>query len=235
MTDSERPILYVNVVVKDASEAVKDRVSKTLHQTPLIPNPVRKVASKHIGRAASDLTPLSHAARILSQGMCQEVPSLMKEQGIVVEVSEAFRDGPYFVLQMQVLYVNAAIMSVETEQISSCYSEWLEWFLASMGTSYQRSLESDYLPNLVHKSLANEMPKLLQAKLKENKIQAETNVLKEKAQARYFYQTLQEVQEQRAAQIKRKNSIKQLCSKIGRNRSGDNNTESTKPMDSFGD
>jgi len=79
------------------------------------------------------------------------------------------------------------------------------------------------------------MPKLLQAKLKENKIQAETNVLKEKAQARYFYQTLQEVQEQRAAQIKRKNSIKQLCSKIGRNRSGDNNTESTKPMDSFGD
>jgi hypothetical protein len=51
------------------------------------------------------------------------------------------------------------------------------------------------VPNMVMKELAVTMPKLLEEKLLKIKVKAETMVLKEKNQARYFYAKLRDVRQ----------------------------------------
>lgn len=61
----------------------------------MLPGPMRRVAAKHAGQAASDFTNPRILAAKMGQKMCRALPEKMKEKGVTVEMEEVFREGTF--------------------------------------------------------------------------------------------------------------------------------------------
>ena len=91
------------------------------------------------------------------------------------------------------------------------------------------------VPKVVAKNLEKEMPKILEEKIAKQKVKAETEVLKEKHQARYFFEKLKEIRELEK-QRKKRNPLARITQRVssrGSNSSSGSesaSTDSTLPM-----
>jgi hypothetical protein len=82
-------------------------------------------------------------AKVLGPKMCRKLPKKMKEKGLTVEMEEVFREGPYVVLQMQVIHVDTAVLGTDGNE-SSLLSGWINLFMELVGVGYQKKIEEDY-------------------------------------------------------------------------------------------
>ena len=73
---------------------------------------------------------------------------------------------------------------------------FLTWLLGLLGAKNQKSLEEEFLPRVVQKKIESIMNGMLKVKMEEEmKMEAETQVLGEDKQARFFYEKLKEVRQ----------------------------------------
>lgn len=103
--NKDRPVLYINILVLDATHAVKLRVGNKISQSSL-PKPLKELAKRTAPKIASEWTSPKVVAQKLSKKLCEKLPQKMNERGMNVKVEEVFREGPYVVLQLQVQHVN---------------------------------------------------------------------------------------------------------------------------------
>ena len=76
---------------------------------------------------------------------------------------------------------------------TSCPARWLDWLLAKISKRYRDKIESRYLPVLIQKQITKKMDDILRAKMAEKNLVANTEVLPQRHQARYFFDRLREV------------------------------------------
>ena len=76
---------------------------------------------------------------------------------------------------------------------TSCPARWLDWLLAKISKRYRDKIESRYLPVLIQKQITKKMDDILRAKMAEKNVVADTEVLPERHQARYFFKRLRDV------------------------------------------
>lgn len=74
----------------------------------------------------------------------------------------------------------------------SCPARWLAWLLAKCSKKYRDKIESRYLPILIQKQITQKMDDMLRVKMAEKNVLADTEVLPERLQARYFFDHLQQ-------------------------------------------
>ena len=80
------------------------------------------------------------------------------------------------------------------EQHWSTIVNFLTWLLGILGARNQKSLEEEFLPQVVQKKMEPIMNDMLKVRLEEEmKMQAETKVLGEDKQARFFFDKLKEI------------------------------------------
>ena len=108
-------------------------------------------------------------------------------------------EGPYVVFQIQVKKVDAVLLakSKKKEDSEAGYFEmgsFVGFGLGLIGTNNQQWVEQGYLPKLVQKKLESAMGEILAEKLERKKMLAETYVLGEAKQARYFFAKYREIQ-----------------------------------------
>eukprot|EP00980_Cylindrotheca_fusiformis_P010206 scaffold2271_cov130-Cylindrotheca_fusiformis.AAC.1 len=172
-TEHQNNIAYVNVTIEDASMAIKKQVRKKLGN---FPKPIQNQAA----HAAGLFTTPKKVAQILSQRLCEELPRNFAKRGIVVEIEEFFREGPYFVLKLVV--VNVAMVE-----------NWIQWFTRTIGV--KDIIEGDFLPNFVTRQLTETMPAIINKRMASNDITAETMVNSREDQEKYFRMKLVELRD----------------------------------------
>lgn len=111
-----------------------DKVRTAIANTklPRLPQQVMQ----HAAKAAGDLAPPRMVAQIMSQRLCTKLPKKLEEKGLVIEMEEVFREGPYVVLQLQVTKVDTATVASSNSMVS--------WMMSLTGSGYQKQLEEDY-------------------------------------------------------------------------------------------
>lgn len=97
--------MYINILVLDATDAVKLRVGNKISKSSL-PKPLKELAKRTAPKIASEWTSPKVVSQKLSKKLCEKLPQKMNERGMNVKVEEVFREGPYVVLQLQVQHVN---------------------------------------------------------------------------------------------------------------------------------
>jgi hypothetical protein len=199
----DRPVLYVNVVIEDASEAIKAGVSEKIEDCNL-PSKLKK-RLRHIGKFAADKISAARIVNKMAPKMVKEMPVKMKKKGLTVHAEEVFRDGAFFVIQMQVQHVDAAVM-LEAKQLAGdevgqerFAVKFVRWFLGAMGVTLADTVQTDYLPDLIQKKMQPSMGEMMEEEMAEKKMKASVEVLPEKKQARFFYALLQQVRDAEAA------------------------------------
>jgi len=75
----------------------------------------------------------------------------------------------------------------------SCPARWIDWLLSKLSSRYRNKIESLYLPSLIQKQITKKMDGMLRKKMIEKDVVAETEVLPESQQARYFFDHLKEI------------------------------------------
>jgi hypothetical protein len=108
--DAEKSILYINVVVIDASEAIKDKV-RTRVEDSRLPKPLRRVVTAAATGIAGNVFTLHKIAKKVSKKICHKLPEKMFIRGITAVVEEIFREGPYVVFQLEVQRVDLATLT----------------------------------------------------------------------------------------------------------------------------
>lgn len=201
-----RSVLYVNVVIEDASEAIKAGVSEKLEESNLPPGLKRRIA-KYVGKLAADRVSASQIVDAMAPKMVATMPVKMRKKGLTVHAEEVFRDGPYFVIMMQVQHVDAAVM-MEAKQLAekdevpkdeSWTVRFVKWLLSILGMNIVDSVQTDYLPAFIQSMMQPHMGEQMQAELADKKMMASVEVLSEEKQARFFYVLLQQVRDSEAA------------------------------------
>jgi hypothetical protein len=150
----ERPVLYVNVVIEDASEAIKTGVAERINESSL-PPPLKKRLVKHVGNFAADMVTASLIAEKAAPGMAEDLPLKMKAKGLTVHAEPVFQEGPYFVLMLQILHVDVEVvmeaqrMAGEERKKENLGVKILKWLLKVMGVDLVNKVEKDYLPGIV--------------------------------------------------------------------------------------
>jgi hypothetical protein len=223
--DSDKSVLYINIIVHDASKAVELKVRTKVDDSKL-PNRLKKVAANVATSVAGNVVTPDMVAKKMGLKICQKMPEKMSLRGITAVVEEVFREGPFVVFQLQVKRVDLAILAQhqlddnskkkKDDDHSSDKKEkaegdivdataqphdakhwimyWLEQFLQFIGASPQRTIEEDVLPVLIHRKLESTMGELLAEKMEEKGLDVESKVCSAATQARYFFDTLKEVQ-----------------------------------------
>jgi hypothetical protein len=219
----DRSVLYVNVVIQDASEAIKAGVCQKLEDSNLPPG-LKKRLAKHVGKLAADRVSASKIVEKMSPKMVETMPVKMKKKGLTVHAEEVFRDGPYYVIMMQVQHVDAAAMmeakqlaekaEKESEEADSVGVRFVKWILSIMGMTLVDSVQKDYLPALIQSKMQLNMGEKMQEEMAEKKMKVSVEVLSEDKQARFFYEMLQQVRETEAAKKEAKKIVPQF-SRIG--------------------
>jgi len=137
--------------------------------------------------------------------------------------------GPYVVFQIQVLKVDAVVLmnskNAKKEASSVLFFEMgslVGYGLGLIGSNNQQWVEEGYLPKIVQKKLESAMGEILVEKLEAKKMVAETHVLGEAKQARYFFAKYREIQTLKPAgfSIGKRNSNNQGMNLLRRNSSG---------------
>ena len=159
--------------------------------------------------------------------MTKKIPQKMKAKGVTVDMKEVFREGPYVVLQLQVIHVDMVAVErsmQESEETSAAPSSavdgdssdddastassasantvagaLLQWTYTLIGAKNQARLESQFLPPKVQAKLETGMAEMLSSTFAEKKLHAEIRVMKEANQARFFYNKLKQVREEEEA------------------------------------
>jgi len=204
----DKTVLYMNIHIIDVVEAVKDQVSQKIAKSNLLPPPIRKWAAQ----SAPNLLPTDMVAKPsvvvekMGAKLCRKVPRKMKEKGLQAVIEEVFREGPLVVFQLQIQHVDAmhlirssgeTIPPEETNK-QSVFARILllfAWFFRMIGVKGQRSIEEEFLPRLIHLKLESALNEVIVEKLESKKVVADTMVLPEAKQARYFYEKLRQVRE----------------------------------------
>lgn len=200
MTDVLKSVLFLNIIVLDARYAVQQKVRAKIDKTSM-PQPFKDAAKKVGAKVASKLATPSVVAQKMSQEMPRHMPLKMAEKGMTVHAEAVFQEGPYLVVQLQVQRVDTAMMveikALERkEQRWSAIVEFLTWLMGLLGAKNQKSLEEEFLPRVVQKKIESIMTDMLKVRMEEDvQMQAETKVLGEDKQARYFFEKLKEVRE----------------------------------------
>jgi hypothetical protein len=108
--NSDRSVLYINIVVHDASRAIGNKI-RTKVDGSRLPNRVKNVvAAAATGVAGTVVTP-AVIAKKMGQKLCQKMPEKMLVRGITTFVEEIFREGPYVVFELQVQHVNISTLT----------------------------------------------------------------------------------------------------------------------------
>lgn len=79
----------------------------------------------------------------------------------------------------------------------SCPARWIDWVLSKISAHHRRRLESRVLPTLIQSQITKKMDEMLQKKMIEKNVVAQTEVLPESQQARYFFDHLKTVKVQK--------------------------------------
>uniref|UniRef100_A0A7S1D2W4 Uncharacterized protein n=1 Tax=Cyclophora tenuis TaxID=216820 RepID=A0A7S1D2W4_CYCTE len=201
MTDSSRQVLYVNVYIKDASKVIQSTVEEKISQKKL-PAPIKARLAKRAAKVAGDLVGTSVIVKQLVPKLCEDIPKKMKSRGLSVHVEEVFRQGPVFVLELQVVHVDSVVMTAARKRIrddkdkDNFAVQCLKQFLNVIGSKNQDTLERKHLPKIVQSKIPLSLGDMLCAELAENGMEAEAEVLPEALQARFFFPFLRQIQEQ---------------------------------------
>lgn len=233
----DRPVLYVNVVVEDVSEAIKEGVSAKIQKLKLPTSTfLKERVAKHVGRIAAEkkLVSKEQIANKLASKLVREAPLKMKKKGVTVHVEEVFRDGPYFVLAMQVQHVDATAMvaarelaakkesgDVVQDTFSSISLQCAAWLMTNMGVSLVDSFQTSYLPDLIQSQIRAQLGGKMKSKMAEKKMQASVEVVREEKQGRLFYSLLERVRQLEEETASKKKTaaavlVKSLRSKVRR-------------------
>lgn len=202
----DRKVIYVNLVVMDAADAIDQQLQREFKD---IPKPLHDVAA---GLAAAWATP-DRVAEALTTELPKHLVAKMTSKGLTAVAETAFWEGPYVVVEVQIHSVSPAAMveaqskdfydefgDLEEEahmsqalalRIKHCIQTFLSWF--KIGT--QKSLEDDYLPKLIESKMESIMDEAVAGKLKRRGLHAVSKVLIQEKQARYFYDTLRQVRQ----------------------------------------
>ena len=200
----DRKVIYVNLVVVDATDAIDQQLQREFKD---MPKPIHDVAA---GLAAAWATP-ERVAEALTIDLPKDLVAKMASKGLTAVAETTFWEGPYLVVQLQILSVSPAAMveaqskdfydefgDLEEEahmsqalalRLKGCIQSVLSWF----GMRTQKSLESDYLPMLIQSKMENIMDEALAGKLRKRGLHAVSKVLIEEKQARFFFDTLRQV------------------------------------------
>jgi hypothetical protein len=227
--NSDKSVLYINIVVHDASGAIRNKVRARVDGSRLpkrVKNAVAATATNVVGTV---VTP-ALIAKKMGKKLCQKMPEKMLLRGITTFVEEVFREGPYVVFQLQVQHVDLATLTqsklggtpsededdddksqkkknddhkrsevvdvtpaAQPQDVKHWFMQLLELFLQIIGVSYQRTIEEDVFPDLVHRKLESAMGEILAEKMEEKFLDAESNVCSAANQARYFFDKLKEI------------------------------------------
>jgi hypothetical protein len=219
------------VTVHDVSEAVKARVTKKLERAVIVPNAVINQAAQRAG----DMTSPKYVAQALSQTLCKKLPEKLQKNGVTVKMAEVYRENNFVVLQLQVIHVNPLTMASSWSEIgigwildsmSASFRQMfeddyreLDMLRASMeGDSFDDTftcsqflcLPFSAVPNMLTSLLAATIPKMLDEKMADKKIDAETKVLRAKDQSFYFYSKLNQLRTEEWDQKGSRNPIRTL-------------------------
>ena len=190
-------LLYINVLVHEhgASEAVKAKVVETLSNTKFVPASLARCAGQFCKDHDNYFVSSEKIAKKISKELCTKIPAKMEKKGLVVELEETFREGPYAVLEMHVVKVDTSAWAGTSGSGSGGGGDLsaLWSFLDFFGAGNQQYFEEEYLPQLVRKFLVKSMKEFLEDGLASERIEASTQVIKEKHQARYFFEQLRKV------------------------------------------
>lgn len=196
LPDNRSKVLYLNICVQDATEAVEEKVKQKLKQS----GGWRKLVATRAAKAASGIASPQYCASLLAEKLPQKMIDLMEEKGITVAVDEVFREGPYVVISVQVVKVDAVVLATRKSKDDTAdesffqISSLINVGLGMIGSNNQQWVEEGYLPKIVQKKLKTAMGEILAEKLEKQKMIAETYVLGEAKQARYFFAKYREIQ-----------------------------------------
>jgi hypothetical protein len=185
-------------VVLDGTLGVKQKLKESIDKTNM-PKPIKDAAKKIGAKAASKLATPSAIAIKMSQELPRRMPMEMAEKGMIVEAETVFQEGPYLVVQLQVQRIDSVLLA-EVKALENKETDWtwlirlLMWVLTLLGARNQRSLEEEFLPRVVQSKMEPLMTEMLKVKLEEEMLmEADTMVLGEDKQARYFFRTLKDI------------------------------------------
>jgi hypothetical protein len=108
--DAEKSVLYINVVVIDASGAIANKV-RTRVKDLKVPKRLRGVVTAAATGIAENVLTLHKIAKKVSKKICQKLPEKMFLRGITAVVEEVFREGPYVVFQLQIQHVDLVTLT----------------------------------------------------------------------------------------------------------------------------
>mmetsp|Transcript_7721 Transcript_7721/g.11052 ORF Transcript_7721/g.11052 Transcript_7721/m.11052 type:complete len:365 (+) Transcript_7721:146-1240(+) len=207
MKENKGRRIYVNITVLDASKAIKHKVAKKVNNTRL-PNPIKQVVAKQASNVAGNRpSSANRVAEKLSIKLVEMIQKKMKEKGITITCKVVFLEGPYFVIQLQVIHCDAVVLAearddqsigggVGGDECGDTHS-WgiIRWGMGVMGTGPSTKLESDILPNIIHHKLKSSLDEILKEKLTEQKVETKVATLPEHKQARYFFDQLEKIRD----------------------------------------
>eukprot|EP00534_Pseudo-nitzschia_fraudulenta_P007347 CAMPEP_0201191316 /NCGR_PEP_ID=MMETSP0851-20130426/142093_1 /ASSEMBLY_ACC=CAM_ASM_000631 /TAXON_ID=183588 /ORGANISM="Pseudo-nitzschia fraudulenta, Strain WWA7" /LENGTH=109 /DNA_ID=CAMNT_0047477435 /DNA_START=62 /DNA_END=388 /DNA_ORIENTATION=+ len=99
---NDSSVLYVNVIVRSGSEAIKNHVTKKLERSKLIPTSMVAQAAQ----TASELASPKYVTQAMSEEICKRIPQQLKKKGIVAKMEDVFRENTFAVLELRVVYVD---------------------------------------------------------------------------------------------------------------------------------
>ena len=209
-TVTENPVLFLNIVLQDVRQAVKDGVAEKLAEKNLPPK-LRESLAKRLGNLAADKMTASKVVEKMAPKMCADLPRKMKDKGLAVVVKEVFREGPYFVLMMQVQHVDSSVLGLAEQEAKEQQKQqkgegWAAKALIN-GMNFfgiTEAVETGYLPRFVQSKLQTEMGSTMEAELAEKRLQASVDVLPEDKQARFFYALLEEIRDEEQRKVEDK-------------------------------
>jgi hypothetical protein len=117
--DENQPVLYVNLVVIESKQAVKEAFEELLSSKAArrswLPTPVAvRVASK-ASRVATKLTSNYRVIKKLSKIVVKTAHGGMAARGLTGVINEVYRKGTYLVFEIQVQKVDASLFAKEAD------------------------------------------------------------------------------------------------------------------------
>lgn len=183
--------LYINVVVQDPSQAIRNKLSERIGDT-ILPSFIKRRTSRKLGKVAGKMVKPSMVAKKMASKMPVLVPQEMATKGITAELKEHYREGPYLVLRMRVQHVDAAAMATAKTENKSIGAK-VQRFLGFIGAKNKERVEAYFLPGLIEKKLPSMMTDMMSEKMAGKGLKADARVLPENKQDRHFEATLQSI------------------------------------------
>lgn len=205
----DRKVIYINLYVNSAKETVKRKVSGQLEKKSL-PKPIKAVATKVGSKIAAAVATPERVAAMMSTKLPEMLPQKLGSKGMTAVARNVFVEGPFAVFEVQIQKVDMNVLidsqtsdfidedgdlepATMDESLAEKILHWLNRFFELIGMRNKDRLEGDYLPRVVQRQMETMMTDMMAEKLETKGLDAEPTVLSEEKQARFFFQTLQEL------------------------------------------